>query len=88
MTEPVKSLPSPPPASNDLDPVADAESTAPAADQPERLVIEASHNGATYAYKLYDRATGALLIELPRKEAAKMGQSQNYGAGQVLDTKA
>lgn len=58
-------------------------------DQPLRLVVEplaGSIDG--YTYKLFDRATGALLIELPRETAAKMGAHPNYSAGQVFNAKA
>ncbi len=53
-----------------------------------RLVIEPTSDGDDYTYKLFDRATGALLIELPRQEAIKMSANPGYSAGQVFDAKA
>ncbi len=59
-----------------------------AADQPLRLVVEPTNGGEDYTYKLFDRATGELLMELPREQAAKMSQSPDYAAGQVINAKA
>ncbi len=54
--------------------------------QPVRLVVEPVHGGQSYTYRIYDRATGALLIELPREDAVKLGQSSDYSVGQVVNT--
>ena len=89
MTESVKLLSLPPVPANDVKTASEPKSAvSAAADQPVRLVVEPINGGQTYTYKLYDRMTGALLIELPREEATKIGQSQDYAAGQVLDTTA
>ena len=89
MTESVKPLLAPGFPANDAKAAPEPKSAAVAsANQPVRLVVEPIHGGESYTYKLYDRATGALLIELPREEATKMGQGQDYAAGQVLDTTA
>ena len=89
MTESIKPLPVPTIPANDVKPTPEQTPAASApADQPVRLVVEPIDGGQSYTYKLYDRATGTLLIELPREEATKMGQSQDYTAGQVLDTTA
>ena len=89
MTEPVKSIAPPSLPANDAKPALEQKSTAnAAADQPIRLVVEPINGGQSYTYKLYDRTTGALIIELPREEATKMGQSQDYAAGQVINAKA
>jgi hypothetical protein len=53
-----------------------------------RLVIEPVSGGTGYTYKLFDRATGALLVELPREDAKKMSEDPGYSAGQVYSTKA
>lgn len=59
-------------------------------DQPLRLVIEPAAAGAAhgYTYKLFDRTTGALLMELPREGAEKMSRSADYTAGAVFSTRA
>ncbi len=58
------------------------------ADQPLRLVVEPTEGGDNYVYKLFDRATGELVMELPQEQAAKMSQSPDYAAGQVINAKA
>jgi len=58
------------------------------ADQAVRLVIEPVSGGTGYTYKLFDRATGELLVELPREDARKMSEDPGYSAGQVFSTKA
>ena len=90
MTAPVKTIVAPPVASNDVRPFTEQSPAAAAAAQPQslRLVVEPLNNGLSFTYKLYDRATGALLFELPREEAAKIGQRSDYIAGQVISTTA
>ena len=39
-------------------------------------------------YKLFDRVTGELVLELPQEQAAKMSQNPDYAAGQVINAKA
>ena len=57
-------------------------------DEPLRLVIEPAQGaGQGYTYKLFDRTTGALLIELPREQADQLGQNPGYSAGQVFNAK-
>lgn len=94
MSDPLQSIPLQSLPANDVsqspEPAA-AKASSPAnsaSDQPVRLVVEPVNGGQTYTYRLYDRATGALLIELPREEAVKLGQSPDYSAGQVLNTTA
>lgn len=53
-----------------------------------RLVVEPVDGGTSYTYKLFDRSTGDLVIELPREEADKLGQSPDYNAGQVINATA
>jgi hypothetical protein len=92
MSDPVQSLALQSLPANDAAPASGpaAKKTPEPADdpsqQPVRLVVEPTHGGQSYTYRLYDRATGALLIELPREEAVKLGQSPDYSAGQVLNT--
>jgi hypothetical protein len=57
-------------------------------DEPLRLVIEPSNGAGGYTYKLYDRVTGLLMIELPREDADSMSTSPDYSAGQVYSAKA
>ena len=73
--------PSPPAAATSQPPVE-------AADQSLRLVVEPTEGGDSYTYKLFDRTTGELIMELPQEQAAKMSQSPDYAAGQVINAKA
>jgi hypothetical protein len=70
---------------------ASAPAAAPPPDsaaQPLRLVVEPTAGGDSYTYKLFDRATGALVVELPQEQAAKLSRNPDYAAGQVIDAKA
>jgi hypothetical protein len=71
-------------------PSAPAESPAPgpAPGSDLRLVIERDAEGAYYIYRLIDRATGAVVAELPRDQVASLAEGQGYTAGTVVSTKA
>ncbi len=57
-------------------------------DVPLRLVIEPLDDGSGgFTYKLFDRATGQLKMELRREEAEKLTQSASYSAGQIFSAK-
>jgi hypothetical protein len=95
MIDPVKSVTSSSPSTSDrrgqdapAKPAAPPPPQPAAEDQPLRLVIEPTGNAEGYTYKLFDRATGRLLMELPREDANRMGSSPDYAAGQVFDAKA
>ncbi len=100
MTDPVRLAPTSPTAADRQGEDAQANASAPAAptpaptpkpktaDEPLRLVIEPSGSDGGYTYKLFDRATGQLLIELPRQDAEKLSGSSTYSAGQVYSAKA
>ena len=60
----------------------------PAPGSDLRLVIERDAEGAYYIYKLIDRATGAVVAELPRDEVARLAKGEGYTAGTVVRTKA
>ncbi len=51
-------------------------------------MVEPKTGAQGYTYKLFDRVTGQLLIELPREEASRIGGDPTYAAGQVLNAKA
>ncbi len=72
----------------DVPPKAATPPQAATTDQPLRLVVEPTENGASYTYKLFDRATGELVMELPLERAAKLSESPDYTAGQVINAKA
>ena len=60
----------------------------PTLDEPLRLVVEPTDGGQGFTYKLFDRTTGELLIELPRETATEMSNSPDYSAGKVFTAKA
>jgi flagellar protein FlaG len=48
-----------------------------------RLVIERDSDNAFYVYRLVDRTTGKVVVELPRDQVAEMGGQASYSAGSV-----
>jgi hypothetical protein len=51
-------------------------------------VVEPTPGDGGYTYKLFDRVTGQLLIELPRETAASLSSDPAYSAGQLFNAKA
>lgn len=95
MVEPIKTVVSSPPSTADRRgpaaqvPTASAAPAAAQGEEPLRLVVEPAQGaGQGYTYKLFDRTTGRLLIELPREQADKLSESPGYAAGQVFSTRA
>jgi hypothetical protein len=66
-------------------PVAKPEADAEAADQ--RLVIREGVERGVFVYTVLDRASGKVMVQLPREEAAQLANRPDYTAGQVVDTK-
>lgn len=60
--------------------------TAPQSDL--RLVIERGESNAFYVYRLVDRLTGKVVVELPRDQVADLVTSPTYQAGTVVSTTA
>jgi flagellar protein FlaG len=68
-----------------------APAPAPKAPKPDsdlRLVIERDSHDAYYVYRLVDRTTGKIVVELPREHVSELGSSPSYEAGNVVSTKA
>lgn len=61
---------------------------AAAPDSDLRLVIEPDPAGGDYVYRLIDRATGAVVTELPRDQVSELATTPTYAAGTVVSTKA
>jgi hypothetical protein len=53
-----------------------------------RMTVEPTNDGTAFTYKFYDRATGELMMELPPEKAAKLGESADYTAGQLVSRTA
>jgi hypothetical protein len=51
-------------------------------------VVEPIEGGDSFTYKLFDRVTGELIMELPQEQAATLSESPDYTAGQVINTQA
>ena len=62
--------------------------TAPAPGADLRLLIEPGADGASYVYKLVDRATGEVVAERPQDQVAHLAEGPEYRAGTVVSTKA
>jgi flagellar protein FlaG len=68
-----------------------AQAAAPAPEAPDsdlRLVIERGSDNAYYVYRLIDRTTGKVVVELPRDRVADLANEPSYSAGDVVTTKA
>jgi flagellar protein FlaG len=95
MIEPVKSVASSPSTADGRgsdQPAPDSSPPPPpkpaVQDEPLRLVVEPTTGDGGYTYKLFDRVTGQLLIELPRETAASLSSDPAYSAGQLFNAKA
>lgn len=53
-----------------------------------RLVIEQGPRSGSFVYKTLDRETGEVVRQLPSEEVLKLRQSDDYGAGAVINTTA
>jgi flagellar protein FlaG len=62
--------------------------SAAAPDSNLRLVIERDANKGYYVYRLIDRMTGKVVIELPRGRVSELATTPSYEAGTVVSTKA
>lgn len=52
-----------------------------------RLVIEQGPRAGSFVYKTLDRETGEVVRQLPSEDVVKLRQSEDYGAGAVINTK-
>jgi flagellar protein FlaG len=59
----------------------------PEAQAPNRLVITQGNKTGVYIYTILDRATGQVLVQIPREEVLRIAARPDYSAGSVLDTK-
>ncbi len=57
-----------------------------ASESPERLVISEGGKTGDYVYTILDRATGQVLVQIPREEVLRIAARPDYTAGQVIDT--
>ena len=59
----------------------------PAADADQRLVIREGTEDGLFVYTILDRASGQVMMQIPREDLAKYAARPDYEAGQVVDTK-
>jgi len=59
----------------------------PPEDDGRRLVIRETLEDGLLVYAVLDRATGQVMAQIPREQAAEMAARPDYSAGQVVDTK-
>ena len=63
--------------------------SAPAEPQADlRLVIEEDTVSGSYIYKTVNRATGEVVLQLPRDDVLKLRDNASYLAGHVIRAKA
>jgi flagellar protein FlaG len=79
--------PTPSPQTKSASTAAATSSSQPASDPSQRLVISEGAETGVYVYTILDRATGQVMVQIPREEVVKMGSRSSYTAGQVLNTK-
>ena len=56
-------------------------------DADQRLVIREGTEDGLFIYTILDRASGQVMAQIPREEAANLAARPDYEAGQVVDTK-
>ena len=83
-TPPTASVKNPPKAQRA--PSKDSEAAA-GAEPSQRLVIKEGAQAGVLIYTVLDRATGEVLVQIPREEVIRIAARPNYEAGQVIDTK-
>ena len=59
----------------------------PAADADQRLVIREGTEDGLFIYTILDRASGQVMMQIPREDLAELASLPDYEAGQVVDTK-
>ena len=59
----------------------------PAADADQRLVIREGTEDGLFVYTILDRASGQVMMQIPREDLAQFAARPDYEAGQVVDTK-
>ena len=53
-----------------------------------RLIIEEDKASGSYVYKTINRATGEVVLQLPRDQILRLRDAVSYAAGQVIRAKA
>jgi flagellar protein FlaG len=64
-----------------------ASSSQDSSDSQQRLVISEVEATGVYVYTILDRATGEVMMQIPREEVVRIAARPDYTAGQVVDTK-
>jgi flagellar protein FlaG len=59
----------------------------PAADADQRLVVREGTEDGLFVYTILDRASGQVMMQIPREDLAQLAARPDYEAGQVIDTK-
>jgi flagellar protein FlaG len=59
----------------------------PAADADQRLVIREGTADGLFIYTILDRASGEVMLQIPREDLEQLAARPDYEAGQVIDTK-
>ncbi len=77
-----------PPKRTDKDPKKAKPAAKPDAETADqRLVIREGVEQGVFIYTVLDRASGKVMVQLPREDVAQIANRPDYSAGQVIDTK-
>jgi hypothetical protein len=57
------------------------------ADADQRLTIREGLDAGAFVYAVVDRASGKVMVQIPREDVDALAQRPDYSAGQVVDTK-
>jgi hypothetical protein len=59
----------------------------PPLDAAQRLVIREGTEDGLFIYTILDRASGKVMVQIPREDLSNFAARPGYEAGQVIDTK-
>ena len=66
----------------------EAAAAQPLTNDGERLLIQEGAEAGIFVYTILDRASGRVLVQIPREEVLQLANRPDYSAGQVVNTKA
>ena len=76
------------PADNDVKTSAPAATATSSTEDSQRLTISEGPEAGVLIYTILDRASGRVLLQIPRVEVEQIATRPDYTAGTVIDTTA
>jgi flagellar protein FlaG len=74
------------PAPKPVEPVRKPAPTTASQDPDVRLVIQEGTMAGLFIYTIVDRASGQVMLQIPREDLAQLAARPDYEAGQVINT--